>query len=61
MKYIARMLFTFALLLASVGCVSQAQPQPSDRPPNIVVFFTDDMGYADLSSYGSTICTTPMP
>ncbi len=47
---------TFALLLGT-GCKST--PADTARPPNIVIFFTDDMGYADLSCYGSTVCTTP--
>jgi len=48
-----------ALLLAFVcfGCASA--PAPRQGPPNIVIFFTDDMGYADPACYGSMICTTP--
>ncbi|MEM9345304.1 MAG: sulfatase [Planctomycetota bacterium] len=42
------------LLTMASACTSTA-----DRPPSVVIFFTDDMGYADLSSYGSTICKTP--
>ncbi|MEM6504758.1 MAG: sulfatase [Planctomycetota bacterium] len=44
------------LLMAAFACTSATT---TDRPPNVVIFYTDDMGYADLSSYGSTICTTP--
>ncbi|MGB0766361.1 MAG: sulfatase family protein [Phycisphaeraceae bacterium] len=44
-------------LLIQPGCAAAAQAQ--QQPPNIVIIFTDDMGYADLSCYGSTICTTP--
>jgi len=49
--------FVFSLLLITQGC--HAADSAENRPPNIVIIFADDMGYADLSCYGSKICTTP--
>jgi arylsulfatase A-like enzyme len=41
------------LLLASFAGAA------SDRPPNIVFFFCDDLGYADLACYGHPYAKTP--
>jgi arylsulfatase A-like enzyme len=43
------------LLLAIAGSVD-AQPS---RKPNVVFILVDDMGYADLSSFGSKDIRTP--
>jgi arylsulfatase A-like enzyme len=37
----------------------QTENKPATAQPNIVVIFMDDMGYADLSCYGSTTISTP--
>lgn len=36
-----------------------ASTPSSNRPPNIVFFFCDDLGYADLSCYGHPYAKTP--
>ncbi len=55
------------LLAAAIACLGsprpanaqlQAKAQPP-RPPNIVLFFIDDMGYADIGPFGATRYTTP--
>ena len=37
------------------GCL----PSSDDRPPNIVLIFTDDLGYGDIGSYGAEGFSTP--
>lgn len=58
MKQIFTTTFVAAYILIQFACTIPAQAEQA-QPPNVVIFFTDDMGYADLSSYDSTICTTP--
>lgn len=47
-----------AVLLAGVLPLA-CHAEEDDRPPNVVVFFADDLGYADLSCFGSERCATP--
>ena len=44
-------LFTFALL--SIGCQSET------KRPNVILIVTDDQGWVDLGSYGSSDLSTP--
>jgi len=50
------MRMTFILLLA-LCC--QAEINAAEQPPNIVLIMTDDMGWADLTSYGAADIRTP--
>ncbi len=55
-SFMFRHYFTLLLMLATGFCVDA---QNNKRPPNIVVILADDLGWADLSSYGSTFYETP--
>lgn len=44
------------LALITLGCEEEG---PQEGPPNIVVLLADDLGYGDLSSFGSSQIRTP--
>jgi arylsulfatase len=49
----SRLLGALALLLCPALLPAQ------ERPPNVVVIFIDDMGYADIEPFGATTVSTP--
>lgn len=50
--------YYFICFCASFSLLLSAQ-STADRPPNIVILFADDLGYADLGSYGNPYIRTP--
>jgi arylsulfatase A-like enzyme len=47
-----------ALLLAPIAALQAAEPKPANKP-NVIVILSDDLGWADLSCYGSTFHESP--
>ena len=50
--------FPVAVFL-SVGMCRSGPAADSERPPNFIIFFTDDMGYGDVGCYGAPRIETP--
>ena len=48
-------LLAFAALITLTGLSLPA----ASRPPNIIIIFTDDQGYADVGVFGAKGFTTP--
>lgn len=48
-----------AVIFCVVLLPSQTSAEEATKPPNIVLIFMDDMGYADIGSFGATAYETP--
>jgi len=53
------LLFSILLLACSSAETNSETEEETQQPPNIVLIYTDDVGYGDVSSYGATEINTP--
>lgn len=58
------LLLTLVLCVAALPQIAatrqqQSQPSPTVRQPNVIFILSDDMGYADIGSYGAKDISTP--
>ena len=50
--------FAFGLVLVTVALVASSRAD-ENRPPNVVFFLVDDLGWSDIGCYGSSFYETP--
>jgi arylsulfatase A-like enzyme len=46
-------------LTACLLAAPAASPEPARRPPNVIIIFIDDLGYADIGPFGAKGYSTP--
>lgn len=51
--------FIIIIMLAITGCTDSNKNSRQDQKPNVVIIFTDDLGYGDISTYGQKQHSTP--
>lgn len=54
-----RIFITVFLFLTVIGCTSKNTGQVAEQSPNVVLIYTDDLGYGDISAYGADKIKTP--
>ena len=58
-KYIGTTALCLGALVSACSSTNQEKKIAVNEKPNIIFIYSDDWGYEDLSSHGSTFCKTP--
>ncbi len=55
------LIYIFSIFVLISGCASKTSEskRSADSKPNVVIIYTDDLGYGDVSCYGATKIQTP--
>ena len=50
---------TFYIVFISLFLITESEKRYSSKNPNIIIIYTDDLGYGDVSAYNKGTLNTP--